>query len=295
LGLPEWFQLPFVCPDGAYHGSRAHENVLDARSKLYFGWNKKLVEDVQRQSNKKAFIIEHPWAWYVRTKFPNDSSGSGNGTLFFWPHANEACYPNIPCFDRLIEQLKSLSSEFHPITICLNHYDISTGLHKKLRKYGLPIVTAGNNNSTFFVNRFFNLIAHYNYFFSSDIGSQVMFTLIANKKHFIIGEKPQYIYTNKGSGPVNTVVPAEFYNDVDDQAEFDKLENILRDVSNNDGYSLFEYAREMHSYGRGITVGQARTEVIRQYIKESPRIIIYNFCFVFGVIWKKLKIKLLIQ
>ena len=37
LGLPDWFQLPFVCPDGAFHGSKAHENVLDARSELYFG------------------------------------------------------------------------------------------------------------------------------------------------------------------------------------------------------------------------------------------------------------------
>jgi hypothetical protein len=68
-------------------------------------------------------------------------------------------------------------------------HDIRKGIHHELRKFGLPIVTAGNSSSPFFVDRFYDLANRYSYGTSNVIGSQLFYLEELGVPYFLFGEE----------------------------------------------------------------------------------------------------------
>lgn len=222
----------YFCSDHAVHWeSKVWPNEINSPLNLYLSWNKKKCTNFNKLNQfngKKALHVPHPWILYRKSRFgkaPNFENRSG--TLVFWPHSNDITTPSFEKQDEYILELKALPIEFHPIRLCLSFHDIKKGVHLALRKYGLPIVTAGTTNSTQFVDRFYSLIYQYKYVSSSYIGSHTFYSLEAGIPFFLLGAEP--IYHSKGSESLaDGKTSPENYGDSEDLNRLEELKYLLK-------------------------------------------------------------------
>ena len=218
----------FACsPHGAHHSSHIAQNELDNRVDLFFGWPKKTVKQRILKNKKKSYVIAHPWIHY-RKKYIGIPPGNRKGILYFFPHSNDHITPKFGSLNRLMKSLKLLGNKYGGISICLSFHDIRKGLHKKLRKYSLPLVTAGDTNSHKFIDNFYNLIYNYRFTCSSAIGSHVYHSIEARIPHFILpNEKFKYTF-NKLKKSYSYDKFMKIRQDSDDLKKLKKFEYTLR-------------------------------------------------------------------
>ena len=190
-------RLPiFACSDhGVHWESRCWPNELSSSSTLYLTWNEKKSIKMN-QHGKHAVHIAHPWVAYRRANYPSPNSDR-YGTVIFYPHSNSTTTPELPSVDRYFDSILSLPEKYHPFVICLSFHDILKGLHLQLRKYGIPIVTAGCTNSQDFVDRFYTLAHSFKFSTSPNLGSHSYYLIESSNTFFIYGDYPSY--TIKGS------------------------------------------------------------------------------------------------
>jgi len=101
-------------------------------------------------------------------------------------------------------KLKELSSEFHPITICL-HTD---NMYQKeiFTTLGFEVVTAGTRYDKNFLINFYNILKRHKYSTSNIVGSHLFYSIDLNIPFFIMGEEPEYI----NNPPQNPDVPGKY-------------------------------------------------------------------------------------
>ena len=177
---------------GVHWESRCWQNEIDSPAPYYFTWNRKKSARMVNEHHRKSFHVPHPWVWYRRKHFPVRAEG-GCGTLVFFPHSNDTTKPVFVDLDKYFADLNALPEKYHPITLCLSFHDVRKGLHHKLRKYAMPIVTVGTSNSQKFVDRFYGLIREFRYATSPTIGSHLFYCVEAGIPFFLHGERPQYL------------------------------------------------------------------------------------------------------
>jgi hypothetical protein len=218
----------FACsPHGAHHSSYIAQNELDNRVDLFFGWPKKTVKQRILKNKKKSYVIAHPWIHY-RKKYIGIPPGNRKGILYFFPHSNDHITPKFGSLNRLMKSLKLLGNKYGGISICLSFHDIRKGLHKKLRKYSLPLVTVGDTNSHKFIDNFYNLIYNYRLTCSSSIGSHVYHSIEGGIPHlFLPQEKFKYTF-NKLKKAYSYDKFMKIRQDSDDLKKQKKFERTLR-------------------------------------------------------------------
>lgn len=151
----------FVNSDHAVHTeSKLWKNEIETKSNIpYLTWNyRKYLK--MKKIKKNTFYITNPWSFYVSQKKKNTKKGIG--TLIFYPHSNFTTMPIINN-DQYFKKLLKLPKKFKPLTIMLSYHDINRGIHLKLAKYKIPIVTAGSIQSRKFVDKFINIISKFKY------------------------------------------------------------------------------------------------------------------------------------
>jgi hypothetical protein len=160
--------------------------------RIHFTWHPDKEKRYALREDKKVIRIPHPWILYRRS-LGKVRSNNPKGTLVF-------LYHNVPGLkwegydeDEYFERLKELPDKFHPIVLCQHMHDINAGLHKALRRHGLPIVTAGNTSSTRFVDRFYDLVENFAYATSQGWGSQVAYCVEIGVPYFFFGTLPQLV------------------------------------------------------------------------------------------------------
>ena len=193
-----WTKYPNFLPLFVYsdHGVglpshlRVHE--LENQAKVHFTCNPMKALRNKDHTEKKVIQIIHPWISYRRLTGISRSKAS-SGTLVFFSHGT----PDVKWVghdtEEYFEKLRELPSKFQPVVLCLHMHDIRAGLHKELRRYGFPIVTAGNTLTTDFVDRFYNLVKDYSYATSQTWGSQVAYCVELGIPYFFFGERPRLI------------------------------------------------------------------------------------------------------
>lgn len=152
----------------------------------------------------RSVHIKHPWiSWSQQSSNKNTDADRRKGTIVFWPHSNES---TVPIFESTIEDyisdLLDLPETYKPIYICLMSHDIIKGVHLQLRKYKLPIVTAGSNSSRDFIFNFYKIIRNFKYATSPNIGSHFYYSFIDGNIFFFLG-KVFFRGTGKGAVPAN--------------------------------------------------------------------------------------------
>lgn len=186
-GYPDWLPL-LVCSDHgvAFHG-KIGLNEIENKYKVHLTWNAKKYKSLQTYPNIDPVHVQHPWVSYRKTHYADHHKKNRKGTVVYFPHSNPQS-ELVFDLERFIENLKNLPSKFHPVFLCLMSHDIKKGLHKALRKYGIPLVTAGNTNSQYFVDRFYEIAYGFRYAASVDLGSHVFYLLEAGVPVFLTGD-----------------------------------------------------------------------------------------------------------
>lgn len=226
-----WAFYPSILPiclssdHGVHWESRCWPNEIGNPYKTFFTWNKK-KNDLMRQVNgKTSYHVPHPWVHYRKKHYPKLPK-KRKGTLVFFAHSNKTTTPNYKDLDSYISDLQALPEIYQPVVLCLSFHDIEKGLHKVLRKYGLPLVTAGTTSSQSFVDRFYSMIMEFQYSSSANIGSHTFYLLEAGIPFFLFGPYPEYHI--KGSKAVSDgKQDLTDYGDSEDIENFDKLKQLL--------------------------------------------------------------------
>lgn len=222
---PKIFPLYLSSDHGVHWESRCWPNETDSPFKTFFTWNKKKSNLLQKNFGKVSYHVPHPWIFYRKKHFSRIPSDR-QGTLVFYAHSNDTTTPVYKDLDQYIGDLKALPDKYQPIVICLSVHDIKKGLHKDLRKYDVPLVTAGTTNSQNFVDRFYSLLYQFRFATSSNVGSHTFYILEAGIPFFLYGPHPEFQI--KGSQFVQDGTQnLHDYGDDEDIAEFAKLKELL--------------------------------------------------------------------
>ncbi len=221
---PSFLPLFFSSDHGVHWESRCWPNEIHSPYKIFFTWNQKKSKKIKANFGKNSYYVPHPWIFYRKKYYPKKSSPSC-GTLVFFAHSNATATPIYKDIDKYISNLKKLPKKYHPITICLSFHDVEKGLHKKLRSYGIPIVTAGVTSAKIFVDRFYSLIQQFRYATSPNIGSHTFYIVESGVPFFLFGDHPEYEI--KGSDAVPDGV--QDLRDYGDEEDIQRL-NYLRAI-----------------------------------------------------------------
>ncbi|MDH4199243.1 MAG: hypothetical protein OEV66_02595 [Spirochaetia bacterium] len=191
-----WTKYPKFLPLYVYsdHGVGAETTLfphdLENPAKVHFTWNPLKEQKYKDFIGKKVIQIINPWISYRRMR-GIQRSAKPRGTLVFFTHSTPAVQWVGHDSEEYFVKLKELSEKFQPVVICLHMHDIRAGLHKKLRSFGFPLVTAGNTASVNFVDSFYSIIRNYAYATSNLWGSQVFYCVEMGIPYFFLGERPE--------------------------------------------------------------------------------------------------------
>lgn len=189
LNLPWWLPLPIYGDHAVslYRHLTKHER--ESKPLHYFAWNKQ--KKTNSYSKKKVIHIQHPWITY-RLKYGITQKSNAKGTIVFLAHKTNNIDLIDYDYDGYFKQLKSLPDMFKPIVVCLHRHDVKQQMHKKMRQYDIPILTAGETTSQLFVDRFYSLVSSFEFATSTEYGSNLSYCYELGLKYFLFGEKPMY-------------------------------------------------------------------------------------------------------
>jgi hypothetical protein len=211
---PSFLSL-FINSDHAVHSeSKIWPNEINSKYP-YITWNfRKYKKLLKLKIN--AFYVRHPWVFYKRKI--NFLKKDKKGTIFFFPHSGQSSKPIIKDLDEFILEIKNINKKYHPISICLLFTDIEKKIHIKLRKYKIPLITAGHINNINFVDNFYKMISLFKYAAAPKtnfIGSSFFYCIDFGMPYFFIGKK-DLKYMNLGNFLKDKVIKINsFYDKID--------------------------------------------------------------------------------
>jgi hypothetical protein len=201
---PRIFPL-FIYSD---HGAGLHSNLypheVNNKAKVHATWHPLKAQRYKNFERREFIYIPHPWIFYRRKKEFNRVEAP-EGTIAFFTHHVPGIKWQGHDTEEYFEFLKALPEKYQPVILCMHMHDINAGHHKELRKYGLPIVTAGNAYSPDFVDKFYGLIRNFAYGTSQDWGSQLAYCVELGIPYFLTGGTQKLININHNEMPVGTV------------------------------------------------------------------------------------------
>jgi hypothetical protein len=250
---PRVLPLFFGCDHGVMHGARCWSNEVESPYRRFFTWLKK-KEALMEAAGKRATHIAHPWSFYRKKHFPSPPQNR-RGTLVFFPHSNGTS-SHLLDLDQYFADLKALPDKCHPIAVCLSFHDVVAGVHKKLRKYGVPIVTAGHGSSRQFIDRFFEMIYQFRYTTSPNVGSHTFYIMEAGVPFFLYGPYPQ-IEIKNSAYVKDGVYGEEILGDAEDLQKINEFIALMYEMTDE----ITPRQREFVSYYLGLESTTSRGRI----------------------------------
>jgi hypothetical protein len=163
------------------------EHEIINKAKYHLTFSKSKFEKNQFDKRKVIKLVEHPYIFYRKHKNFKIKK-KAQGTIIFLPHSNPSLGNKLETdLDLYITQLNQLDKIFKPFTLCIQIHDISMQNLEELRKYNMPIVSAGNSLHSDFVDQFYEMISFFKFATSSAIGSHTFLCEEFGVKFFVYG------------------------------------------------------------------------------------------------------------
>lgn len=165
------------------------ENDADAM----FVYSDAKLKNYKKVSNKPVYKVIQPLVWYRREHKINQIKDA-KGTIAFPSHAT----PDVEArFDveAYIKQLKSLPDEMQPVCVCLFMTDVLKGMYRIFMDNGIPVYTAGNVWDIGFVDRYYEILKHFKYATSNNIGTYTFYSVEMGIPFSLYGNSAKY-YNN---------------------------------------------------------------------------------------------------
>ena len=201
---PKILPLYIYSDHGAGLHSKLYEHEINNNSNIHLTWHPEKYRRYKSVEKCSLIRVQHPWISY-RRKHGIKLDESRKGTLVFFTHHVPGLHWENHDTNEYFDLLRALPEKFKPIVLCLHMHDINAGHHKKLKRHGFPIVTAGNSSSIKFVDRFYELIKKYSYASSPRWGSQTAYCVELGVPYFFLGERPKLINESHDQLPIGEV------------------------------------------------------------------------------------------
>lgn len=187
LKWPWYLPLPMIGDHGVNLKRKYTVRELNPKAKTYVTWSS--WRNMEPNTNSRVVRIQHPWVTYRRDK-RIEPKPDRLGTLIFISHTTSRISRAEFDFGKYFSELSDLPEAFHPLAICIQMHDVRKGLHLELERFGLPIFTAGNSSSPFFVDRFYDLLSRFKFATSNVAGSQLFYSEEMGVPYFLYGPHP---------------------------------------------------------------------------------------------------------
>lgn len=175
------------------HGIGPHPQLvgpeLTNAANVHLTWTSWKELPVGEEKRKLVRCI-HPWVAYRRT-LGLTKNATAKGTLLFVPHSLPGHLSDPYDHSKYFADVLQLAPELRPRAICIAMHDVHLGLHRSLRKFGLPIVSAGNSSSPLFADRFYDIVRRFSFATSPTWGTQTFICEEFGVKYFLFGEEPK--------------------------------------------------------------------------------------------------------
>jgi hypothetical protein len=201
LGLPYWMPLPLYGDHSISNESFFSPHEVNSKPKHYITFSKFRFKSLKKEKKKILLQLPCPWIMF-RHKHKLKKKKNAIGTIIFFSHTCDGIEIKDYNFDKYFRELKAMPSKYHPLVICMHMNDINKGYHLKIRKYGIPIISAGETSSPYFVERFYSMISRFNFATSSRGGSELYYCEEFGIPYFIKGEEPGYINFGNKNKPL---------------------------------------------------------------------------------------------
>lgn len=165
-----------------------HEIENDAKSMLVFSEEKQKA--FMEKSKVPCYITTPPLVWY-RKHHKVQQDKSAKGIIAFPSHST----PEIDSsFDvkKYIKELKSLPEDMQPACVCLHMHDINKGQHKVFIENNIPVYTAGNAFDKRYGKRFYDILKHFKYSCSNQVGSYTFYSIEMGIPFSLFGDECEY-------------------------------------------------------------------------------------------------------
>jgi len=225
-GYPKLLPL-MVNSDHAVHSeSKLWNNELSTDLKIPFlTWNYTKYLKFKK-IKKNVYYVYNPCSYYLNTKKIKNKKSKKKGTLIFYPHSNLSSEPIIDN-DKYFKKLKALPDKFKPLNIMLSFHDIKNKKYLSLLKYKLPIFTAGNTNSSNFIDNFYEILKDYEYatapITSHSIGSSFFYSVDIGVKYFFYYQTKFRIFKSNENIKKKIVSDSD-YLDINDKKKIRELQ-----------------------------------------------------------------------
>ena len=205
LGLPSWAPLPLYGDHGACTKGELASHELKAKPRMHLTWYKDRAEFNQGLSEKSVVRVPHPWVTY-RRRHGITKAAQAKGTLIFYAHSNNGIEILDYDWDGYFKELQQLPDAFHPLVVCMHRHDVEKSYHLKIRRFGFPIVSAGESSSPYFVDRFYDLVSQFEYATSNSGGSELFYCEEMGVKYFLKGDEPVRTNLSHPEAPIGPLV-----------------------------------------------------------------------------------------
>lgn len=193
LKIPRWVPLDMMSDHGVtfVRNSFVHELKREATCPpVYLSWFTGQVEHASMklggESRLTVLGCPHPWT-AANSKYAAARAGQ-DGCLAYVPHSILGGRPSMEPIEALIQAWRDLPKMLQPTALCLSSHEILPETLAELERFGLPLLTAGNPNSAFFMDRFYSLRLHFKYSTSPKFGSEACYVADLGLDHFLYGD-----------------------------------------------------------------------------------------------------------
>lgn len=269
-GYPSWLPLCAVSDHGVHWGTRCWPNEIESPYRLFLTWNAKKARLMTERHGKESLHVPHPWVAYRRA-FNLEPDTDRQGTVVFFTHSNDKTTPVFESLDAYMQSLLDLPERFRPVVLCLSFHDVLKGAHQLLRRYGLPIITAGTTNAQCFVDRFYGIARRFKFACSPTIGSHSHYLVEAGIPFFLYGPAPTYMI--KGSSAVRDgALNLKDYGDDEDIENYMALHRLFSEPIDEVTPSQKEAVGRYLGLDSGLAAEQLRAAFWRALGSNLPRV-----------------------
>ena len=204
LNLPSWFPLPFNGDHGINESTELTKSEIATKTNVYVTWSRDRFNSLKNKYKKKILHVPHPWVMFRRS-YGLKKKENSKGTVIFLKHGTFGLETLKYNYKKYFSELRMLPKEYHPLVLCLHCHDVKTNVHTYIREHGLPMISVGDWNSPYFVERFYSIISRFNFATSNYGGSELFFCEEFGLNYFIKGDSTNFFNTQNEGLPYGLI------------------------------------------------------------------------------------------
>ena len=198
LYFPRWLPLPVMSEHGLALDPSPLNSELEHGAPYFFYWSPLKAYGFRKKNEKYPRAtknIKIPCPIYELASGREIRGGTAKENrrvkkvLFFLPHGTEKLEIYEWPIEDYLDELRSVIGVDIEIYFCVHHHEIRKGVHKKLRKFGIPLVTAGFSGDYNFADYLTALISEFDVTAANLFSTSVVWSVSCGVPHLLLKRK----------------------------------------------------------------------------------------------------------